>query len=169
MWEVYPMLAVIRIRGTTGLKPTARKTAELLRLNRINHMVIVDDNEIMRGMLNKTRDYVTWGEIDQSTLESLLKHKAMLTGRKKLEEDQLKERAGVDTFADLAKSILDGKIRYKDIEGIVPLFRLNPPRKGYESIRKSYQQGGTSGYRGEKINELIMRMLVSGVDLNGSN
>lgn len=163
------MLAVIRIRGSTGVKPAAKKTAELLRLNRINHMVIVEDNEVTRGMLKRTRDYVTWGEIDEPTLEALLKHKAMLTGRKKLGEEQLKEKAGVSTFGDLAKSLLDGKIRYRDIEGIVPLFRLNPPRRGYEAIRKSYQNGGTSGYRGEKINELIMRMLVSGVDLNGSN
>lgn len=163
------MLAVIRIRGTTGLKPAARKTAELLRLNKINHMVIVEDNEITRGMLNRARDYLTWGEIDETTLEAVLKHKAMLTGRKKLSEDDIKEKTGAKTFSALAKSLIKGKVRYKDIEGIVPLFRLNPPKKGYEAIRKSFQNGGSSGYRGEKINELIKRMVLPGVDLNGSN
>ncbi len=163
------MLAVIRIRGRTGIKPAAKKTAELLSLTRINHMVIVEDNDVTRGMLNRARDYLTWGEIDESTLEVVLKHRAMLAGRKRLQEEELKEKTGAKSFSDLAKSLMKGKIKYKDIEGIVPLFRLNPPRRGYEAIRKSYQNGGSSGYRGKEINELIKRMVLPGVDLNGSN
>ncbi|AKA47793.1 50S ribosomal protein L30 [uncultured archaeon] len=163
------MLAVIRIRGRTGLKPAAKKTAELLRLNRINHMVILEDNDVTRGMLNRARDYLTWGEIDEATLEAVLEHRAMLAGRKKLEEEQLKEITGSKDFSELAKSLIKGKIKYRDIEGIVPLFRLNPPKRGYEAVRKSFQNGGSSGYRGEKINELIKRMVLPGVDLNGSN
>ncbi len=164
------MLAVIRIRGRTGIKPAARKTAELLRLNRINHMVILEDTPVTRGMLNRAKDYLTWGPIDQDTLEIVLKHRAMLSGHKKLEEgDQLGEVTGVKTFKTLAKHLLEGKLSYSKLDGVVPLFRLNPPRKGLEGIRKSYNQGGSAGDRGEKINELIRRMTVPGVDLNGSN
>jgi len=39
------------------------------------------------------------------------------------------------------------------------VFRLNPPKKGYKSIKKSYKEGGALGYRGEKINNLIQRMI----------
>jgi len=40
-------------------------------------------------------------------------------------------------------------------------FRLHPPRKGFErkGTKRSYSEGGAYGYRGAKINELIMRML----------
>ncbi len=40
-------------------------------------------------------------------------------------------------------------------------FRLHPPKKGWErkGIKKPLKQGGALGYRGEKINELIKRMI----------
>ncbi|MEM4336742.1 MAG: uL30 family ribosomal protein [Candidatus Woesearchaeota archaeon] len=40
-------------------------------------------------------------------------------------------------------------------------FSLHPPIKGFErkGTKKSFKEGGALGYRGEKINELIKRML----------
>lgn len=163
------MLAVIRIRGTTGIRPQAAKTAELLRLNRINHMVIMEDNEITRGMLQVVKDYVTWGEVEESTIEMILKYRAQLKGHNPLSEEELKEISGYSTFKDLASAISQGKVRFKDIRNIVPVVRLNPPKGGYEAIRKPFKQKGSAGYRGKEINNLILRMLKSGVDLNGKN
>ncbi|MEM0158601.1 MAG: 50S ribosomal protein L30 [Thermoplasmataceae archaeon] len=163
------MLAVIRVRGSTGIRPQAQRTAELLRLHRINHLVLIEDNPVYRSMLQRVKDYVTWGEIDQDTLQLLLKHRARLKGRKPLQEENLKEIAGYATFATLSKALMSGKVQYKDIKGIVPVLRMHPPRGGYEYIRKSYQQGGTTGYRGEGINALIRKMILPGVDLNGKN
>ncbi len=41
------------------------------------------------------------------------------------------------------------------------LFRLNPPRRGFErkGIKKPFNLGGAYGYRGSKINDLIKRMV----------
>ena len=38
------MYLVIRIRGTTGVKQGIASTLEMLRLNRISHAVLVDEN-----------------------------------------------------------------------------------------------------------------------------
>ncbi len=40
-------------------------------------------------------------------------------------------------------------------------FRLQPPRKGFErkGIKKAFSVGGALGYRGDKINDLIKRMI----------
>ncbi len=40
-------------------------------------------------------------------------------------------------------------------------FRLQPPRKGFgrKGTKKPFSVGGALGYRGEKINELIKRMI----------
>lgn len=40
-------------------------------------------------------------------------------------------------------------------------FRLHPPRKGFgrKGTKKPFSVGGALGYRGEKINELIKRMV----------
>ena len=163
------MLAVIRIRGTTGIRPAAAKTAELMRLNRINHMVLVEDNDVNRGMLQKVKDYVTWGEVDDVTVEMILKYRAQLKGHNPLMEEELKDISGYETFKDLASAINQGKIKFKDIRDIVPVVRLNPPKEGYEAVRKPVGQGGSAGYRGKDINRLILAMLKSGVDLNGKN
>ena len=161
------MLAVIRIRGSTGVKPRARKTGELLRLHKINHMVFLDDTPETRGMLHTFKDYATWGEIDRETMELALKYRAMIQGHKKLTEEKIKQIAGVSSYSELAQAIMDGKLKYGKLEGVVPVMRLHPPRKGLEYIRRQYGTGGTLGYRGKDINNLIRRMLVPGEDLNG--
>ncbi len=159
---------MIRIRGETGIRPQAQKTAELLRLHRINHMVFVEDNEINRGMLQVAKDYVTWGEVEDSTVELVLKHRAQKKGHEYLDEEELKDISGYKTYKTLAKALQSGKIKYKEIREIVPVIRLNPPKGGYEAIRKPFNQGGSAGYRGNNINKLILKMLKPGVDLNGT-
>ncbi|MCY0852008.1 MAG: 50S ribosomal protein L30 [Thermoplasma acidophilum] len=161
------MLAVIRIRGRTGIKEDIADTAHLMRLNRINHLVLLNEDDVVKGMLQKVKDYVTWGEIDLDTLELLLKNRLLFRGRKHLTEEELKEKTGFASYRDLAQALLEGKIKPSDIADAVPVIRLNPPRGGYEAIRKPYRSGGSSGYRGSEINQLIRRMIVSGVDLNG--
>jgi large subunit ribosomal protein L30 len=163
------MLAVIRIRGSTGIRPSAQKTAELLRLHKINHLSLVSEDEISKGMLKQVKDYATWGEVNEKTLELLLKNRMLFKGRKKVPEKELKEKTGYSTYKQLSKALISGKVKYKDIADVVPVIRLNPPYQGYEAVRKSFQSGGSSGYRGEKINELIRRMITPGVDLNGKD
>ena len=149
------MLAIIRIRGDTGVKEDINRTAELLRLNRINHLVLVDDNAVTRGMLQKVKDYVTWGEIDSDTLEILLK--------------ELKEKTGFSSYREMSDALMEGKIKFKDIKDVVPVIRLNPPYRGYEAIKIPYNAKGSSGYRGKAINNLIRRMIIPGSDLNGKH
>jgi large subunit ribosomal protein L30 len=163
------MLAVIRIRGSTGVKPRAKKTGELLRLHKINHMVFLEDTPVTRGMLHAFKDYATWGEIDAETLELALKYRSMVQGHKRLTEEMIKQLAGVSSYSELAQAIMDGKVKYGNLEGVVPVLRLHPPRKGLEYIRRPYGAGGTLGYRGKEINSLIKRMLIPGEDLNGKN
>ncbi len=162
------MIAIIRIRGSTGIKPAAEKTAELLNLNRINHMVLFQENESLNGMLQRVKDYVTWGKLDVDTIKLLLEDRIMLQGRHKLTEDYLKN-AGYSSMDDLASALAEDKVKIKDLDGVIPVIRLNPPRGGYEAIQKSFTQHGSSGYRGKEINELIKRMIKPGVDLNGKN
>ncbi len=162
------MLAAIRIRGRTGVRNDIEKTAKLLRLTRINHLVLLRDDREVKGMLEKAKDYITWGEIDPSTLEALLRHRLLMKGHHRPTEKEIAEYTGKTSFRELADALLKGEIELSKLkDSFVPVFRLHPPRGGYESIRKPYGQGGSSGYRGESINTLILKMLKPGVDLNG--
>ncbi|MEM0139334.1 MAG: 50S ribosomal protein L30 [Ferroplasma sp.] len=162
------MIAIIRIRGSTGIKPSAEKTAELLNLTRINHMVLFPKNESISGMLQRVKDYVTWGEIDTDTIKLLLQDRILLEGRNKIGDEYIKE-AGYSSIDELAAAMEADKVKIKDLNGIIPVIRLHPPKGGYEAIQKPFNQHGSAGYRGKEINKLIKKMIKPGVDLNGKN
>jgi large subunit ribosomal protein L30 len=161
------MLAVIRVRGTTGVNPKADKTQSLMRLHHVNHMVLLNESETLRGMLQIAKDYITWGEIDESTLVEVLKTRVLLEGRKPLTESFLKEQMEIESFEALAQLLIEGKIKFSDIPNIIPVIRLHPPKGGYEYIRIQYQKKGTLGYRASEINQLIRKMLIPGVKVDG--
>lgn len=151
------MLAAIRVRGWVDISPGIKKTLELVGLDRINHLRLVKEEQ--RPMLDKAGQYITFGEIDAATLALVVEKRARLVGDKKLDKDFLKEKKFKD-FDEMAKAIIEGKTNLKEL-GIKHVFRLGPPKKGYEraGIKKSYTVGGALGYRAGDINALIKRMV----------
>jgi large subunit ribosomal protein L30 len=82
------------------------------------------------GMVKKVDDLITWGEVNDSTIK------------------ELKEKRGEKT-------------KNKGKEELKKFFRLSPPKGGFErkGIKVPFKIGGALGYRGDKINDLIKRML----------
>ena len=152
------MLAVIRVRGRTGIRKEIEDTLQMLRLKRINHCVLVPETPEYLGMLKKAKDFITWGRINKETLVKLLKKRLRMLGDRKVDEESLKEITDFESFEDFADTLMKGKVKLKDFKKLKPIFRLNPPRHGYKAIRLPYPKGDL-GNRGEKINELIERML----------
>ena len=123
-------IAVVRIRGHNKKSKEKNDTLEMLKLYRKNYCVVLGTTPSIIGMVKKAEDCVTWGEIDDSTFK------------------ELKEKRG-------EKTKVKGKEQPK------PFFRLSPPKGGFErkGIKTPFALGGALGYRGEKINDLIKRML----------
>ena len=71
---------VIRVRGTINIKPKIKETLNYLNLTRVNHAVIVPETDTYKGMLQKAKDYVTWGEAKPEVLAKLIKFRGKLTG-----------------------------------------------------------------------------------------
>ena len=139
-------LVAIRIRGLTEIKTKIEDTLKMLRLYRNNYCAILPNNQFYLGMLKKAKDYITWGEIDEETFKMLVEKRGQqFNGR----ETDAKRKITYNDFF-----VFDNK-KYKKF------FRLNAPRKGFgrKGIKHPYQNGGALGYRGEKINELIVRMV----------
>ena len=137
--------------------PKIKETMKLMRLNRVNHCVIVPENETYDGMLKIIKDYVTWGEVDVETTELMLESSGKTSGNAIFTKKELKD-SSFKTMKALAKNLSEGKVVMRDVPKLKPLFRLHPPRKGYEGVKRSFKEGGALGYRGEKINQLIRRM-----------
>jgi large subunit ribosomal protein L30 len=149
--------AVVKMRGVVKSKPDVRRTLELLNLDRTNHCVIIEDNEHYRGMLQKVKDYVAWGEIDAETLTILLDKRGMLSGRRKLTDDYLKSNSQFTDTKSLAQAVVEGHVSLKSIPDLKPVLRLHPPRKGHKGIKKPFPQG-ILGFHGGTINDLLLRM-----------
>jgi len=151
--------AAVRVRGTVNIKPDIRKTLQLLNLTKVNHCVILEEKPSIKGMLQVVKDYVTWGEVDKDILNKLIITRGKLGGDKELTENHLKSATSYNSLDKLSQAIIDKKFRFKDIPSVKPIFRLSPPKKGYEGIKKSYSKKGALGYRGKDINKLIERMI----------
>ncbi|MGC8816577.1 MAG: 50S ribosomal protein L30 [Candidatus Hadarchaeum sp.] len=151
-------LAVIKIRSDINARQDVKNTLRMLGLTRINHCVLVDDSDSVLGMLQKVKDYVTWGEISSDVLKRLLAKRGRLVGDKKLTDEIVKDRLNFPSLAELAAAVENEEVKLEEI-GVKKVFRLHPPSKGYKSIKRSVRDLGDLGYRGEKINDLLLRMI----------
>jgi len=122
-------IAIIRIRGKVRVNKDIIDTLDMLRLYRQNYCAVYEKTPSIIGMIQKIKDYVAWGEIDDETFK-ILKDKRGKPNPKKKEE--------VKPYFRLNPP------------------RGGFERKG---IKKGFNAGGALGYRGKKIIELINRMI----------
>lgn len=123
-------IAVILIRGLLKIGSGKKATLKMMKLSRKNYCTVLEKTPSIVGMVKKVEECVAWGEIDDSTLKELVS--------KRGEKTKVNSREVPKKF-----------------------FRLCPPRGGFErkGIKIPFSRGGAAGYRGEKINDLIRRML----------
>ncbi len=152
-------MIVVRVRATVGVRRDIRETMELIGLNRPNHAVVVPLNDSYKGMLQKIKDYCTWGEATEETLAAMINARGKAVGDVAIDDAYVAAHSSYATVAELAKAIADGEGKVKDVEGMKPVFRLHPPVKGFEGNKHSFKEGGALGYRGEAISDLIGRMI----------
>lgn len=152
--------AVIRLKGMIHVKKDLERTMKLLRLNKKHHCILVQPTAPNMGMINKLKNCVTWGEIDETTLASLLHKRGRVSGNKRFTEEYSKENTK-KSIEQIAKELSELKIKIKEIPGLKPVFRLRPPSKGFEEkgLLHEFSMGGSAGYRGKEINEILKRMI----------
>ncbi len=151
-------ILVIRIRGIINVSRREEDTLRMLRVDRNNYATIIDDRPDYKGMLQKAKDWITWGEPEVDTVKEILLKRGRAPGDDKLTEEYVKE-LGFEGIDDLAEKLVRCELSINQIEGIKPFFRLHPPKKGFKrSVKRPYKSKGELGYRGEAINELALRM-----------
>jgi len=153
--------AVVRVRSTVQAGRRVEETLAQLHLCKINHMVVVPENSTTKGMLNKIKDHVTWGEVSPEMIARvLLKRGEMIGGSPGLSDALIKNSSAKYTsIISFAKAMSSNEARLSDVKNLQPVIRLHPPKGGYENIKLSFRVGGTLGYRGKKIEKLLQRMM----------
>ena len=133
------LIAVVRVRGTIGVRRSINETLSRMNCGRVNSLALLYGTKSNIGMIRKCNDFVTYGAIKEEILEKVLAKKESKLGKEDI------------------KGLMEGSKRAKDLMS-VPI-RLKPPRRGYEGLKQGFSNGGALGYRGEKINELLSRMV----------
>ena len=152
---------VIRARSERGVTVKIRDTMGMLNLTKVNHATIVPNAPTYEGMLNKSKDYITWGEIDSDMISNLLKERGRMVGDKPVNDSVINDNSKFSSIDEFANAIVSGDATLKDVNGLKPVLRLHPPRgsKGWGGIKRSYTVGGALGFRGEAIRDLVSRMM----------
>ena len=119
-------IAIIRLRGTNDVKKDIENTMIMLQLHKKHTCSVYPKTDALMGMLDKCKDYITFGELDEETYKLLV------------------DKRGITK---------EGKL--------VNYFHLNPPRGGFEKggIKTPFMMKGALGYRKDKINVLIKKMV----------
>jgi large subunit ribosomal protein L30 len=139
-------------------KPDIKDTLKLLRLNQINHCVVVPDTPTYRGMIQKVKDYVAYGPINGETLALILENRGRLVGGDRLTDEYVAKNSAYKTIREFAEAVASGNAKLADLPGLNPVFRMHPPRKGHAGIKRTFQQGGALGNNGEEIATLVKKM-----------
>ena len=150
---------VIRVRGGIGLRHDIRRTLHLMRLNKVNHCVILPETPSSKGMLQKTKDYITWGSISKETLARLLMQRGKLEGNDRISDTHINKNSPYTSVLKFSDAILKGETEFGGLKDVKPLLRMPPPRKGWGGIKRSFVNGGALGYRGDAMEDLVNRML----------
>ena len=145
-------IAVIRLRGRVKVNGKIEDTMNMLNLKTPYNCTIIQETPQYKGMLQKIKDYVTFGTIKKETFEKMLFKWGRTQEGKKVTPEYLKEKQTT------IEELLTGKKKFKEA-AIKQPFRLHPPTKGLKSIKKPFAMKGDLGNRGDKINELLERMI----------
>lgn len=158
--------AVIRIRGPINTRGDIRATLRMLRLNQVNHCVLLPEGDAsIAGMLAKAKDYITWGEVDATTLQSVISTYGRMIGNHRIVPELFED--GFGSLEDYCTAVVKGEAGSKDLPRLKPVFRLAPPKKGHKGgIKRTFKVGGCLGYRGEAINDLLGRMIA--IEMEGA-
>lgn len=164
-----PQLAlVIRIRGTIGVSPKAKKVMQLFRLRQLHNATFVKLNEATIRMLRLIEPYVTYGYPTRSTVQKLVykrgfgklnKQRIPIADNSVIEEGLGK--FGICCAADLIHEIYSVGPHFKQANNFLWPFKLTSPKGGFSNHTKllHFMEGGEAGARGEEINKLVKRML----------
>ncbi|MCE8423756.1 MAG: 50S ribosomal protein L30 [Candidatus Methanoperedens sp.] len=152
------MYAAVRLRGGVKTRQDIKDTLAMMRLDRINHCVIIPETSNYQGMIRKAKDYIAWGPIDAETLAQMLENRGKLEGGKDLTEEYLSKNTNFKSFLDLANAICEGKAQISDVPKMKPVFRMHPARKGLKGTKRNTLEGGDLGFHGIEMKTLLNKM-----------
>ena len=151
------LILVVNLHGSINSSAPVRKALNELWVARKFSASAVSDDAPTVGMLRLCKDYVAWAPLEEGLLAELLSKKGMVSGTRSLDQAALKT-LGFNDHKGLAAQMIKDQKRLAAVSGILPYFRLSPPRGGFKrSLRRQYTEKGTLGSN-PGLEDIVRRM-----------
>jgi len=156
---------VIRIRGTMGLAPKPRKILQLLRLRQVNNGVFIRLTNATKQMLTLVEPYITYGYPNLKSVRELIykrgfgkidRQRVAITSNQVVESKLGKHN--IICVEDLIHEIFTVGPHFKQANKFLWPFKLSNPTGGWKKTLNHFNEGGDSGNREDKINEVVHKM-----------
>jgi large subunit ribosomal protein L30 len=152
------LLLVVNLHGAINSNAPVRKALnELWVAKKFSASVVTDDPPTV-GMLRLCKDFVAWCPLDEKLLTDLLKKRGMVSSARTLDQSSLKGM-GYNNHEDLATKMVKDQVRLSAVSGVLPYFRLAPPRGGFKmSLRRQSTERGLLG-NNPRLEGIVRRMI----------
>ncbi len=152
------LLLVVNLHGQINSASGVRKALNELWVAKKFSASVVPDDAPTVGMLRLCKDYVAWCPADEALLADLLKKRGMVSATRPLDAAALKA-LGFKKPEEIAAKMVKDNSRLSSVEGVLPYFRLAPPKGGFRrSLRRQYTEKGLLG-NNPKLEEIVRRMI----------
>jgi large subunit ribosomal protein L30 len=136
------MIVVIRISGLVEIPSYSQETMFRLGLKRKYSAILLKESKENQPLLQAIRNFVAYGKINERVLEDLISKRGQSINKTRIDAKAIITHLDKKSLVSL---------------GLKPFFRLHPPRGGIKS--KLHFPKGILGDNGDKINDLVRRML----------
>ncbi|XP_062196380.1 large ribosomal subunit protein uL30y-like [Phragmites australis] len=159
------LIFAIRIPGTVDLHPHIKKVLRKLRLTQVLVGVFLKATELTLKRLLVVEPFVTYGFPNLKNVKELIYKKGRGFWDKEpfpLTSNDLIEKAlgdhGIICLEDIVHEISTVGPHFREASSFLMPFKLKCPERRLQMKKKPYKDGGDSGNRGDKINELIEKL-----------
>ena len=152
------LILVVNLHGAINSSAPVRKALNELKVARKFSASVVTDDAQTVGMLRLCKDYVSWTAMKEDLLTVLLKKRGRVSAAKTLDDSSLR-RLGFKKYDDMAARMFKEQVRLSSMPGILPYFRLAPPKGGFKrSMRRQFTEKGILG-NNPGLEEIVKRMI----------
>jgi large subunit ribosomal protein L30 len=152
------LILVVNLHGKINSSAPVRKALEELWVAKKFSASVVPDDPATVGMLRLCKDYVAWAPVEGDLLAELLAKRGMVSTARPLDRASLKV-LGFKSHDDLATKMLKNQLRLSAVTGVLPYFRLAPPKGGFRrSLRRQFTEKGLLGSNPE-LDEIVRKMI----------
>jgi large subunit ribosomal protein L7e len=160
-------IIIIRICGQWSRIPKEiQSLLTKLNLMKLFTAVIVFYNKETLKLLQLIENYVTWGYISKTRIEEMIRKRGSVSfgtnEPNEYENDQIESslgKYGIVCIEDIIHELSYETENAKAVLEFVGYFTLSVSEDGFPKANIPFMKGGNQGFRGDKINALLKKMI----------